>query len=50
MSQNHNGISSLFFKPKVKPKFFLLKCIPDEGGEDEDNDGEADEAIIDRVG
>ena len=26
MSQNQNGISNRFFKPKLKPTFFLLNC------------------------
>ena len=29
MSQNQNGISSRFFKPKFKPKLFLLNWHPD---------------------
>ena len=28
MSQNQNGISSRFFKPKLKPKFVLLNWVP----------------------
>ena len=28
MSQNQNGISSRFFKPKLKPKLVLLNCHP----------------------
>ena len=28
MSQNNNGISSRFFKPKLKPKCVLLNCLP----------------------
>ena len=28
MSQNQNGISIRFFKPKLKPNCFLLNCLP----------------------
>ena len=28
MKQNQNGISSRFFKPKLKANFFLLNCHP----------------------
>ena len=28
MSQNQNGISIRFFKPKLKPEFYLLNCLP----------------------